>query len=144
MRTSVRMAETSLDEDYNHSWWLKEWLVMQVIKEMVDSSSKARNPKIPFMYLIARRTRCPSRKWKSKITGWNLSMERYVFENRFFKDVFEFRVVSSCRKSIGDHVHWHIAPEVWESNGDSDAWIQKEHESTCLKQNSPGVVWEDW
>jgi len=32
-------------------------------------------------------------------------MERYVFENIIFKDVFEFRVVSSCRKSTGDHVH---------------------------------------
>jgi len=42
-------------------------------------------------------------------------MERYVFENRIFKDAFEFRVVLSYRKSTGDHVHWHIAPEVWEA-----------------------------
>lgn len=32
-------------------------------------------------------------------------MERYVIENRIFKDVFEFRVVSNYRKSTGDHVH---------------------------------------
>jgi len=48
-------------------------------------------------------------------------MERYVFGNRIFKDVFEFRVVSNCRKSTRDHVHCHVAPKVYESDGDRDA-----------------------
>jgi len=69
---------------------------------MVDTSKKARNPKISFMYLITKRTWCPSRKWKFKVSGWHSLMERYVFENRFFKDVLEFRVII---KSTGDHVH---------------------------------------
>ena len=60
-------------------------------------------------------------------------MERYVFENRIFKYVFEFRIVSSCRKSTGDHVYWYIAPKACELDGDRDAWIQKEHESACLR-----------
>ena len=69
--------------------------------------------RISFMYLIARRTWCPFRQWKSKVVGRHSSMERYVFENRSFKDVFEFRVVSSCRKSIGDHVHWLSTEGLW-------------------------------
>ena len=59
-------------------------------------------------------------------------MEGYVFENRISKDVFEFRVVSSCRKSIGDHTSSHISyiaqevcllwgPTQCESDGDRDA-----------------------
>jgi len=60
-------------------------------------------------------------------------MERYVFKNRIFKGVFQFRVVSSRRLSTGDYLHWHIAPKVCESDGDRDAWIQKQHESTCLR-----------
>jgi len=41
-------------------------------------------------------------------------MERYVFENRIFKDAFTqwFRVVNLYQVagwSIGDHVSWHIS-----------------------------------
>ena len=41
-------------------------------------------------------------------------MERYVFENRFFKDLLEFRVVSS---SLGT-MSIDSAPEVCEIDGD--------------------------
>ena len=44
-------------------------------------------------------------------------MERYVFENRVFKDVLEFRVVSSPLGTMSVD----SAPEVCESNGDCDA-----------------------
>jgi len=84
---------------------------------MIDSSKKARNPRISFMYLIARRNWCPSQKWKSKVSRWHSSMERYVFENRFFKDVLEFRVVSSPLGTMSID----SAPEVCESDGDRDA-----------------------
>jgi len=60
-------------------------------------------------------------------------MEMYVFENRISKDAFEFKDVLSYRKSTGDHVHWHIALEFYNSDGDKEAWIQKYHESTCLR-----------
>ena len=42
---------------------------------------------------------------ESKVSGWHSSMERYVFENRIFKDAFEFKVILSYRKSTRDHVH---------------------------------------
>jgi len=83
---------------------------------MVDSSKKARNPKISFMYLITRRIWCPSQKWKFKVSVWHSSMERYVFENRFFKDVLEFRDVSSPLGTMSID----SAPEAYESNGDQD------------------------
>jgi len=58
------------------------------------------------MYLIARRTWCPFQQWKSKVSRWHSSMERYVFENRNFKRCFYswvqgWKFVSSCRM-----VHW--------------------------------------
>lgn len=28
------------------------------------------------------------RQWKTKVLGWHSSTERYVFENRIFKDAF--------------------------------------------------------
>ena len=90
---------------------------MQVIKEMVNSSKKTRNSIITFMYLIARRAWCPSRKWKSKVSGWHSSMARYVIENIFFKNVLEFRVVSSPLGTMSID----STPEVCESDGDRDA-----------------------
>ena len=44
-------------------------------------------------------------------------MERYVFENIFFKDVLEFRVVSSPLGTMSID----SPPEVCESDGDWDA-----------------------
>ena len=100
------------------------------------------------MYLIARRTWCPFRQWKSKVSGWHSSMERYLLKNIIFKDAFShgFRVGNWYQVagwSIGDHVNWHIASitlEVYQwgptrcgSDDDRDAWIQEEHEGTCLR-----------
>ena len=100
------------------------------------------------MYLIARRTWCPSRKWKSKVSGWHSSMERYMFKKIIFEDAFShgFKVGNLYQVagwSIGDHVNWHIAyitlevylwdPTRCELDGDRDAWIQEEHEGTCSR-----------
>ena len=109
MRRSVRMAKTHL--------LMKITIIPRtssMIKGMTGNAShqgngrlfkESKEPRITFIYLIARRTWCPSPKWKSKVLGWHSSMERYMFGNRIFKDVFEFKVVSNCRKSTGDHVH---------------------------------------
>ena len=57
--------------------------------------------RIYFMYLIARRTWCPFQQWKSKVTRWHSSMQRYVFENRRFW-------VQCCIKL--QEVHWGPCP----------------------------------
>jgi len=107
------------------------------------------------MYLITRRACCPSRKWKPNVLGWHSLMERYVLKNRIFKDVFShgFRVgnlYQVARWSIGDHVNWHITsitsevylwgPTQCESDGDRDAWIQEEHEGTCLRYTKGNII----
>ena len=116
MRRSVRMAETHL--------LMKITIIpgtSSMIKRMTGNARHQGNGRLfhkskepQNLFYVPDRTWCPSQKWKSKVARWHLSMERYVFENRSFKDVFEFRFVSSCRKSTGDHVHWLSTGGLWD------------------------------
>ena len=114
MRRSVRMAETHL--------LMKITIIpgtSSMIKRMTGNAGHQGNGRLfheskepQNLFYVPDRTWCPSQKWKSKVAGRHLSMERYVFENRSFKDVFEFRVVSSCRKSTRDH--WLSTGGLWD------------------------------
>jgi len=113
--------DTSLDEDNNHSMWTSS-----MIKGMTGNAGnegngrlfkESKEPQNLFYVPDYKKNWCPSRKWKSKVSGWHSSMERYVFENIFFKDVFEFRVVSSPLGTMSIDSE----PKVCESDGDWDA-----------------------
>jgi hypothetical protein len=82
---------------------------MQVIKEMVDSSTKARNPKISFMYLIEPDVHLGN--GSQRLQGGTYRLKGTCLKIGLLK-IF-FMVVSSCRKSTGDHVHWLSSRGLW-------------------------------